>query len=1211
MAWHRLYRERKYAVGQQLLMLRSRARLTQAELAVLVGIHQRSIQNWEAGAAYPKKEGLERLVQLFLERHVFEPGLEREEVEHLWEQVRQDAPRPLPLLDHAWLDRLLGERQTVSVRTSGESKASLSNSVVDWGEAIDVPILVGRDPDLTLLRRWALDENCRVIALLGLAGIGKTSLAIAFANRVGAHFDAVVYRSLRNAPPLADVLDNLLRFLSAQQAIPPENISDKISALIQLFRDKRCLLVLDNLESILLEGLQAGEYRSGYADYGLLIQRLGETTHRSCLVVTSREKPAEVGLLEGPTAAVRGMTLIGLDEQACQAILGEKAVYGTLDDCAALTRLYGGNPLAVKLVSEPIREVFGGDVGAFLLQGEPFFNGVGKLLAQEFSRSSPVEQDLLYWLAIERELTPLDTLISDMSASVPRREVLAGLESLRRRLLIEHSPNRPAFTLQPVILEYVTARLVETACQEIQDGKPELLKTHALVQATAKEYVRVSQERLIALPLLNKLARVVGGKVEMESRLVRMLDVWRDRAQTDQGYWPGNTLNLLRLSCGELRNLDFSRLSIRQAYLQGIEAQDADFTGSSLSESVLANAFDYGVCVALNGNGSFLAAGTASGEVQVWQVAGRIPILSIQAHTGGIYGIAISSDGKLLASGSVDTTLKVWDVESGKLQATMKGHTGTIHSVALSADGKRVASGSFDGTVRVWSIPDGQPLAVFREHVGIVWGVALSADGQIAASCGVDGTVKIWSIDQRICRMSLQGHRGGVWSVSLSADGRLAASGGHDGTVRLWQTETGTCLGVLQGHTEMVWGVALSADGKRAASGSNDGTVRVWETDSSICLANLSGHRGGIRGVAMSANGEVTASTSFDGTIRLWESSSGLHLASLQGHTGLIWGVAVDEKGGKVASGGLDARLRLWDAENGRLIATSPVQTAEINGVAISRDGRIAASGRRDGIILVWASEDGQPQEILEGHKGLVWSVALNADGSDLASGGYDGTVRLWDTKRGEPIAVLSGHQGPVHCVAISMDGQWIASGGMDGTVRVWERGSTVSKYILKGHTGPVWGVAVSANGELIASAGEDGTVRLWETHSGSFRETLEGHNGAVFCVALSENGSLIVSSGMDGTLRAWQTKGLTPLFSVRAHTGAIWGMAMSADGSIIASGGRDGSVDLWTTATGSHLHTLRPDRSYERMDITGLTGITEAQRTALIALGAVERQTG
>jgi len=36
---------------------------------------------------------------------------------------------------------------------------------------------------------------------------------------------------------------------------------------------------------------------------------------------------------------------------------------------------------------------------------------------------------------------------------------------------------------------------------------------------------------------------------------------------------------------------------------------------------------------------------------------------------------------------------------------------------------------------------------------------------------------------------------------------------------------------------------------------------------------------------------------------------------------------------------------------------------------------------------------------------------------------------------------------------------------------------------------------------------------------------------------------------------------------------------------------------------------TLRAERRYEGMDITGLTGVTDAQRSALLAVGAVDHQ--
>jgi WD40 repeat protein len=131
----------------------------------------------------------------------------------------------------------------------------------------------------------------------------------------------------------------------------------------------------------------------------------------------------------------------------------------------------------------------------------------------------------------------------------------------------------------------------------------------------------------------------------------------------------------------------------------------------------------------------------------------------------------------------------------------------------------------------------------------------------------------------------------------------------------------------------------------------------------------------------------------------------------------------------------------------------------------------------------------------------------------------------------------------------------------------------------------------------------------LWEAPSGRLLATVQGHAGEVLSVALSGDGGRLASGSFDGTVRLWETGNGRLLATLPGHSGAVWGVALSGDGRLVASGGYDGTVKLWEAGSGACLRTLRADRRYERLDITGLTGVTEAQRRALVALGAVERR--
>jgi WD40 repeat protein len=1109
-------------------------------------------------------------------------------------------PPPLPLsLSETEEDRLY-KKQEPTKKSSGSPRVQ-----EEWGDAPYIEQFYGREQECMDLVRWIVDERVRMVALLGIGGIGKTSLASVVARQIKDDFDYVFWCSLQNAQPLDNILGKTIAFFSDQQQVEVlKDVNSQLGALINYLQNSRCLLVLDNFDAILQGGDHIQRWRDGYEEYGKLIRLIGETPHQSCLLITSREKPEEITHIEGSSLPVRTLQLAGLENSAGQKILEDKGVIGSSEAYTALIYLYAGNPLALKVVSEPILDLFGGDASAFLKEEKTVVGSIYDLLDQQFKRLSILEQESIYWLAVERKAVTLGTLQENIVHQVSKRELLAALESLRRRSMIE-SIGSALFGLQPVITEYVTERFIDLVCKDIQSEEIGLFGSHALIKAQSEDHVRNSQVRLILVPVIEWLLATMGKK-DMEERLKNMLGALRQKRYHLPSYLAGNTINLLLQAKSNLSGYNFSSLMVWQAYLQGVNISNVNFAYAAFRNTVFTDMFGSILSLSLSFKDDLLAAGTASGEIRVWNFSSSASLRTCQGHTDWANSVAFSPDGETIVSGSDDQSVRIWNASTGESLKVLLGHTSWVYSVAFSPDGRKIASGSHDRSVRVWNASTGECLKVLHGDSGMIYSIAFSPDGETIASVGEDQCLRIWNASTGEPLKVFQGHTGWTRGINFSVDGGLIASGSHDLTIRIWNVETGECLQVLRGHTQQIRSVVFSPDGQFLASGSQDQSVRIWEVSSGKCLRTLQGHTGWVRSVVFSPDGSTLVSGSDDQSIRVWEMSTGESLRMLLGYSSGFYSVAYSAVHALLVTGGEDYRVRIWDVKSGKCLNALQGHTNRVWSVALSSNGKVAVSGSDDQSVRLWDVDNGRCLRTLLGHKSWVYSVSFNPNGNTVASGSDDQMVYIWEVSSGKCLKTLQGHTSWVRSVAFSPDGSQIASGSNDQSIRLWDATTGICLSVLQEHSSWVSALAFSPNGKLIASGSNDQSVRLWDVKSGRCLTTLDGHTGWVRSVAFSLDGDILVSGSEDQSIRVWNVETGVCIRTLK-HDSCITSVTFCLDRNIIASSSEDGIIKLWDIQSGEPLRQMRPDRPYEMVNITGATGLTEAQKKALKALGAVE----
>jgi predicted ATPase/DNA-binding XRE family transcriptional regulator len=451
--------------GTWLRQARTAQDLTQEALAERVGCSTQTVRAFESGRRRPSRDMAARLASIL--------ELSQPDSSAFIRLAR--APQP-------------GLNQAIGVPLPQAFAAAASAAAPTSGPSIVLPsdALIGRRDDLQHLRVALLDQQRRLVTLLGPGGIGKTRLALQIAADLAPHFhDGVRFVALA---PVADAA-NLVMAIAEAVDCPLLAAQSPEATLLAFLRERVLLLVLDNLEHLL--GAPHGSQVSA------LLTNMLRDAPQVRLLITSRER---LRLRDEWVIALQGLSLpagerAGAIERSEAVLLFLERARQVASDFALtlhnraavahICRLLGGTPLAIELAAGWVRVLSCEEIAAEIVRGADMegladrnlparHRSLHAVIEHSWQLLSADEQHLLMYMSVfrggaNRAAIAAVLVPADHTAGVAPQALLPLLaalvdKSLLRRRAGATEPTR--YDLHELVRQYAVARLAEKPTEQ-------------------------------------------------------------------------------------------------------------------------------------------------------------------------------------------------------------------------------------------------------------------------------------------------------------------------------------------------------------------------------------------------------------------------------------------------------------------------------------------------------------------------------------------------------------------------------------------------------------------------------------------------------------------------------------------------------------------------------------------------------------------------
>jgi transcriptional regulator with XRE-family HTH domain len=410
--------------------LLSKRKTTAYQIAKKTGIDKTYLSKLSSGAiAKPGKDKLIKIAQAL--------NIELEQLQKVFSE-------PEEVIEEFGLDNMQSNFSQVIM------------PIQDWGSAPTAIVCYERSTEINTIKQWIEEQDCRLVTLFGLGGIGKTTVAMEIARQLKSEFDYVFWRTLSEVSLIEIIIQDALRLFSNKK--PPITITHQITKLLQYLQKHRCLLILDGIETILATGSSLQPYQNGYQAYGELLRQVAQKQHQSCLLLVSDEKPRDIAIWESASTLIHSYQLQGSTKVGYR-ILADKQIPQS-SAWGELITVYQGHPLALKIVATLINELFNGDVSQFLRQNTLFLGDLQFILHQQYQRLGDKEKNILNTIAETDKPLSLQELTVQYATQLRCSEIMDCLSSLKRRSLLEIDKNNQLsfYSIQPVVRKYIKSQ---------------------------------------------------------------------------------------------------------------------------------------------------------------------------------------------------------------------------------------------------------------------------------------------------------------------------------------------------------------------------------------------------------------------------------------------------------------------------------------------------------------------------------------------------------------------------------------------------------------------------------------------------------------------------------------------------------------------------------------------------------------------------------